>query len=84
MKIDVSNLTDKQIRKLGAHLKLGQCLMCGVLGAGLKRIPLDGGKVAALPLCARCQDTSTPESLASLMQITAAEPLSIGMKKIMR
>ena len=69
MKIDVSSMTDDQVKRHTRQLKKSACLVCGERSKTYRKLSL-GPKVAIIPLCRPCKKTATVMDLNAAMQFS--------------
>ena len=61
MKIDLSKMTDAQIKEMARRFREAPCIVCGAESTGYRKLHLGsqqglGNRVAFLPLCDNCQE----------------------------
>lgn len=56
MKIDVTKMTDAELRKVAKKMRKAPCIVCEQPSTGYRKLHM-GKEVAFLPICEQCKNT---------------------------
>jgi len=70
MKVDLSQMTNKEQKEMARKFRQAPCIVCGGKQTGYRKIRI-GDQTAFLPLCEKCQQADR-ETLLAAMEIADA------------